>query len=92
MNFNIFDIFNQQMQKGQEKKQYKKFQPKKIPLENLPGIGRHTPKALAKYGITTINQFAQFEEAEVVALLGKSGAKLLGTAKAYQNHQHLSLA
>ncbi len=53
----------------------------KAPLENLPGIGRHTPKALAKYGIKTINQFANFTEQEVVALLGKSGLKLLGTAK-----------
>jgi predicted flap endonuclease-1-like 5' DNA nuclease len=54
---------------------------KRLPLENLPGIGRHTPKALAKYGIRTIHQFAQFTENEVESLLGKSGLKLLFTAK-----------
>lgn len=54
---------------------------KELSLSSLPGIGRHTPKALARYGITTIKQFAQFEEQEVLALLGKSGLKLLSTAK-----------
>lgn len=60
---------------------YKNNCQKKLPLETLPGIGRHTPKALAKYGIRTINQFANFTENEVVTLLGKSGLKLLFTAK-----------
>ncbi len=60
---------------------YKISSQKKLPLENLPGIGRHTPKALAKYGIRTINQFAQFTENEVESLLGRSGLKLLFTAK-----------
>jgi nucleotidyltransferase/DNA polymerase involved in DNA repair len=51
------------------------------PLNKLPGIGRHTPKAMAKYGIHTIEQFALFTENEVIALLGNSGRKLLQTAK-----------
>jgi predicted flap endonuclease-1-like 5' DNA nuclease len=80
MNFSIFKLFSQP-QIETPKVQTKKFQLKKIPLEQLPGIGRHTPKALAKYGIITVNQFAQFEEQEILALLGKSGLKLLGTAK-----------
>lgn len=60
---------------------------KKIPLSKLPGIGRHTPKALAMYGITTIDQFAKFQENEVIALLGKSGLKLLFNAKNFKQKQ-----
>ena len=51
------------------------------PLNQLPGIGRHTPKAMAKYGIHTIEQFALFTEKEVIALLGNSGRRLLQSAK-----------
>lgn len=52
-----------------------------MPLHKLPGVGRHTPKALALYGIHTIEQFALFTENEITALLGNSGRKLLYTAK-----------
>lgn len=53
----------------------------KHPLSALPGIGRHTPRALAMYGIETIGQFACFTTSEVISLLGPSGKKLLGAAK-----------
>jgi nucleotidyltransferase/DNA polymerase involved in DNA repair len=72
-------FYNQTQPKSVENKIKTKI--KQIPLTQLPGIGRHTPKALAMYGITTVNQFAKFQENEVVALLGKSGLKLLGNAK-----------
>jgi len=52
-----------------------------LPLSNLPGIGRHTPRALAHYGVNTIGQFALFTENEIISLLGKSGKKLLKVAK-----------
>lgn len=51
------------------------------PLAYLPGIGRHTPRALALYGIQTIGQFARFTYNEAESLLGKSGYKLLKIAK-----------
>jgi nucleotidyltransferase/DNA polymerase involved in DNA repair len=54
---------------------------KNLSIEHIPGIGRHTPKALKFYGIRTIEQFARFTEKEIVALLGNSGKKLLNSAK-----------
>jgi len=53
----------------------------KHPLSALPGIGRHTPRALAKYGIQTIGQFACFTETEIMSLLGGSGVRLLTSAR-----------
>ena len=53
----------------------------KHPLSALPGIGRHTPRALAMYGIQTIGQFACFTDDEVLKLLGNSGRPLLQYAK-----------
>lgn len=50
-------------------------------IDTIPGIGRHTPKALKYYGIKTIEQFSRFTEKEIVALLGNSGKKLLNAAK-----------
>lgn len=60
---------------------HKKNSEKKLPVEIIPGIGRHTPRALAFYGIRTVEQFALFTEKEVVALLGNSGRKLLMSAR-----------
>ena len=57
---------------------------KNLPIELIPGIGRHTPKALKHYGIKTIEQFSRFTEKEVVALLGNSGKKLLTSARQFQ--------
>jgi len=51
------------------------------PLNELPGVGRHTSRALNLYGINTIEQFALFTEQEITALLGNSGIKLLNTAR-----------
>jgi len=51
------------------------------PLSELPGIGRHTPRALKMYGINTIEQFALFTETEIVSLLGNSGKNLLNKAR-----------
>ncbi len=48
---------------------------------NIQGLGRHTTKALAQYGITTVEQFARFTELEINMLLGKSGIKFLYNAK-----------
>jgi nucleotidyltransferase/DNA polymerase involved in DNA repair len=53
----------------------------KHPLSALPGIGRHTPRALAMYGVQTIGQFACFTYEEVESLLGISGKNLLKAAK-----------
>jgi predicted flap endonuclease-1-like 5' DNA nuclease len=78
----LIQLFYSQTQPKSAEKKFTK-QLKKIPLTQLPGIGRHTPKALARYGIVTVDQFAKFEESEVLALLGKSGLKLLGTAKTF---------
>ena len=47
----------------------------------LPGIGRHTLKALAFYEIKTFADFIKFNEDEIQTLLGKSGIKLWKFAK-----------
>ena len=52
-----------------------------LSIYKLPGIGRHTPHALQMYGINTIKQFSLFTDKEVTTLLGKSGKRLLVTAK-----------
>jgi predicted RecB family nuclease len=52
-------------------------------INMLPGIGRHTPKALNMYGINTIYQFSLFTDKEVTTLLGNSGLKLLKKAKTF---------
>lgn len=52
-----------------------------LSIYNLPGIGKRTPYALEMYGIKTIEQFSLFTDNEVVALLGKSGRKLLRAAR-----------
>ena len=77
---NFLKLFHSKTQPSSVEKTFRN-NVKNIPLQELPGIGRHTPKALASYGILTVNQFAKFEESEILALLGKSGLKLLGTAK-----------
>jgi nucleotidyltransferase/DNA polymerase involved in DNA repair len=51
-------------------------------LAQLPGIGQRTPRALAKYGMETVGQFASLTEGEVVVLLGRSGLRLLRLARA----------
>jgi len=50
-------------------------------LAQLPGIGRRTPRALARLGMKTIGQFVALTEGEVGVLLGGSGIKLLRIAK-----------
>jgi len=51
------------------------------PLTELPGLGRHTTRALKLYGIRSIEQFALFTEEEIISLLGNSGRKLLSKAQ-----------
>ncbi len=53
----------------------------KTSLALLPGIGRRTPKALARIGMNTIGQFARLTEREVRVLLGGSGIRLLRLAR-----------
>ncbi len=50
-------------------------------LSELPGIGRRTPRALARYGMKTIGQFSRLTESEAGALLGRSGVRLLRLAQ-----------
>ena len=47
----------------------------KLSLNFIPGLGRHTVKALAIYGIKTIGDFAKFSQEEIEDLLGRSGLK-----------------
>ena len=51
-------------------------------LVHLPGIGKRTPRALARYGMKTVGQFATLTESEASALLGGSGVRLLKSARA----------
>lgn len=51
----------------------------------LPGIGRHTLKALEFYEIKTFADFIKFNESEIKLLLGKSGIKLWRLAKKLTN-------
>jgi len=46
-----------------------------LSLNFLPGLGRHTVKALALYGVQTIGDFAKFSQDEIEDLLGRSGLK-----------------
>jgi nucleotidyltransferase/DNA polymerase involved in DNA repair len=50
-------------------------------LARLPGIGRRTPRALARYGMKTIGNFAMLSESEAFTLLGASGVRLLRLAR-----------
>ena len=53
----------------------------KLHLSFIPGLGRHTIKALAMYGIKTIGDFASFSQEEISELLGNSGIKYWKFAK-----------
>lgn len=61
---------------------------KKTPLAHLPGIGRRTPRALARYGMKTIGQFANLTGVEADALLGASGVRLWRLAQALLAEQY----
>jgi len=50
-------------------------------IQYIPGLGRHTTRALKLYGIKTVEQFSKFTENEINVLLGKSGIKFLKYAK-----------
>lgn len=58
-----------------------KHMPAKLNLSFIPGLGRHTIKALGLYGVKTIEDFAKFSQEEIQELLGNSGLKYWRFAK-----------
>ena len=55
--------------------------PAKLNISFIPGLGRHTIKALGLYGIKTIEDLAKFSQEEIQDLLGNSGIKYWKFAK-----------
>jgi nucleotidyltransferase/DNA polymerase involved in DNA repair len=55
--------------------------PAKLNISFIPGLGRHTIKALGLYGIKTIEDLAKFSQEEIQDLLGNSGLKYWRFAK-----------
>jgi nucleotidyltransferase/DNA polymerase involved in DNA repair len=57
-----------------------------IHIELLPGVGKRTAEALKRSDITSVGAFTKMPVGDVLTLLGRSGLKLYGRARGFNEN------